>query len=641
MLPAPHMNRDNLPRIAGSDAAMRVSILVVAVLVAVIVALLPNAHEADVIKSPLLIGGAGLVAGLALSVALRRGRVTIVRTPVDIPLLLLLILAAVQTVRAPEMRSAREAALLWGAFGVLFFAGTHLFRFERTSGLLARTVVAVAGAVVTIGVTEFMFPDLFGGNAFVVQERRVHSTLGSASILAAFNAASLPILLSEAGRRTKAGRIGVFLIIAGAFFLLLASGSRGGMIAAVVSAIFYVFLTRGNTRKALLLTGGILCLLTFAILVVPSFHVRFLGILEGTGTASLERRSVIWEAGWKALRNSPLTGHGTGSVESIIPLFRNPDYWLSGSEDIVRHAHDELLELWAEFGVAGPVLWLVIMGLTIRRGIRAARNGESRRRGLAAAFTAGLIGVLLDNITGISLSHPSVGGMAWLFAGVIWGIPGNGGVTMTSVILRSGRTVAIIPGLLGAALATMYIARQTPLFQSEGRYSNARILEARGDSAAEGEFIRAYEDCPWNPKTAMGAAGVYLRMRRPLESLEALDAVQRRFPFYPRSSLLRSMVLASLGRIHEADSCVQKAIAIRSGPEELRVRSVIARALGDVPAEREALRRLLFASLNSGRDFFVQESCARLRALSGPDSMATGALIDTALRRFGGGSGSP
>lgn len=636
------MIREEQTGTARIDEVTPIGIGAASLLGAVTLALLPSGYEADVVKLPLLVCGAVILCGVFLTIALLRRRLNVVKTPVDILLLLLLLLTAVQTLHAPDLRNARDAGILWGAFGVMYFAGTHAFGNESSRRILARSVVIVVAAVECLAAAQLLIPDLAGTDVLPGPEHRIDSTLGSASLLAAFLAGMLPVLFSEARRSTGPAKGVLYVLITGAFTLLLAGGSRGGLIAALVSAGIYLFLSTGSRKKALVVLGGLICTLAVVIVAVPSLQHRFLGFFAGTGTVSLERRMVIWDAAWNAVRASPLTGHGTGSFESIVPLFRAPDYWMNGSEDIVRHAHNIALELWAETGIAGPVLWLIIAVLTVRRGFAVARTLASDGRDFFAALTAGFIGILVENLAGISILHPAVGGYAWLFAGVILGSgAGEGSVAVRTIAVKTPRSLALLPVVLATSWAIVTMVQHLPLFRSESHYIKARVLETRNDENAQKEFIAAYETCPWNPQAAMSAAGLYFRMGQPAKSLEALDAVQRRFPLYPRSNLLRGMVMASLGRYHDADSCVRRELAIRSGPEGLHVQSIVARAVGNATGEREALLQLLRASMSTGRDFFVGESCARLEELPGPDSAEVTLLVASARQRFGGKNSTP
>jgi putative inorganic carbon (HCO3(-)) transporter len=626
----------NLTRPEESDDMMHAGFAAAALLGTVTLAFLPNSYEADVVKQPLLVCGVVILLGLLLTAALLHRRLMVVRTSADVVLLLFLLLTVVQALHAPDSRNARDAAFLWGAFGVMFFAGTHAFGAGRAREVFARSVMVVVAAVECVAVAGVLIPGLPVEVFVAGAGSRTGSTLGSASILAAFLAGMLPLLLSEAKRFSGRAKVIPCMLIAGAFALILLSGSRGGLLAAVVASGGYLLLTAGSKKSAIVLTGGLICALALVMAAVPSLHQRFFGFFSGTGTASVERRIVIWDAAWNAVRDAPVTGHGTGSFESIVPQFRTPEYWMNGSEDIVRHAHNEPLEIWAELGIAGLILWLLIVLRTLRRGIALASSPPGKGRDLVAALTAGFAALLVENLAGVSLRNPVVGGYAWLFAGLIWGsTPGEGNAAVRIISVKTARLPALLPALVAVAWAIVTITQLVPLFQSESLYINARVLESRGDQKAGDVFVAAYEICPWNPQAAMSAAGVYFRLGEPAKSLGAIDAAQKRFPLYPRSNLLRGMVMASLGKYRDADTCIRKELAIRSGPEGLHVQSILARAMGDSAVERKALRQLVRASISTGRDFFVMESCARLLDLPGPDSAEVTALVLKAQQQFG------
>lgn len=602
---------------------------------AVALAILPNAIEADVVKQPLLVCGAAVLIGLSLTMAFLRRHIIVVRTPVDLLLLAFLLLMLVRTIHAPEFRNARDAALLWGAFGAMFFAGSHLFGSLRSTRVLSLSIVCVVAAGELLAGAGLLWPGMPFVEFAAGADSRAASTLGSSSLFAAFLAGMLPVLYAEWKRQDGAWKILPSALIAGAIALLLAAGARGGLIAALVASGIYVALTVRRRKKGFVVLGLGVLAIAVIIFLVPSLHQRFFGMFSGTGTASLERRSVIWDAAWSAIRDSPFTGHGTGSFESIVPRFRTPEYWMNGSEDIVRHAHNELLELWSELGIVGPALWLSIVLLTLRRGMAVRRAPAGNLRDLVAALTAGFAAVLVENVAGVSLRNPAVGGYAWLFAGLIWRIaPGPERVRVRPVAVNAARPMALLPLLVSGIWGSVMMVQQTPLFRSERLALEARILESHNDHGAEDAYIAAYEACPWNPQAAMSAAGIYFRTGQPAKSLNALDAAQQRFPLYPRSNLLRGMVFASIGRYREADTCIRRELSVRSGPEGLHLQSILARAMDDTTVERHARVQLLQASMRTGRDFFVAESCARLAEIPGADSLEVAAIVRKARQQF-------
>jgi O-antigen ligase len=599
-------------------------------------AILPNAYEPDIIKQPLLVGGTAILLGLYLSVAVFRKRIDVATTPADIPILLLLLLVLFQTLGAPDVRNARAGAFLWGAFAILFFAGTHLFRTERKVRLFISSVVVSTCIVECVGAVEVITPGLLPWEFLPGGEHRVGSTLGSASILAGFFAGTIPLLCAQAARTRGVARAGLAVLIAGAFGLLLASGSRGGLIAALVSTGMLLILVVRNRMRAVWMVLGLASLVGMTILVVPSFHERFLGFLTGSGGVSLDRRIVIWEAGWNAARSSIVAGHGTGSLESVIPVYRSPEYWMTGGEDIVRHAHNVLIELWAELGISGVLLWLLVIGLTLREGLVSLTQGPQERRMLLSPLVAGLSGILVENLAGISLFSAGVGGYAWLMAGTIWGFANDELRPSTKTfIFRLPRWTTLVPFVAAAAWAVVYAAGQMPMIRSEAFYVAARALEARGAPEAREAYMKAYEACSWNPDAGMAVAGIAFQDHRREQSLRALDDVQARFPLYPRSNLLRGMVMASLGRYREAKGWIGKELQVCSSPDAEHVQALVARAIGDTVAERRSLRRLIAVSVKVGRNFFVGESSARILELGGGVAPEDSVLIAKARKDFG------
>jgi len=636
----PAMEESLRPAPPGTDRGILSPILLAVLLGACSLALLPNAFEADRVKAPLLVAGSVLLFGIGVASAVRRRCVPLVRTPVDILILMLLLYAIVRSFRSPDPHAARDASLLWGAFGFFFFAGTHIFRDARAVHALFRSFAVVAAAVLLIGGAQFFFPNLPGIDFFVIPDKRIPSTLGNPSLLAAYVAGLLPLILAEARSSGRLTSVVLLLLGAGLTFLLFATGSRGGFLAAISSLSILTALSVKSTRKAFWIVAGIAVSAFLLIIFIPALRERFFAMLSGGTDTSLERRVVFWEAAWRAFLASPWFGNGTGSFEQIIPLFRSPDYWLAGSEDIVRHAHNEPMELGVEFGITGLCLWSVIIVLTVREGIRGTGTTDDNHRIMVAALAAGLVGILVDNLTGVSLRHPSVAPYAWLFMGILWSPAIRGGRTELRIVtLRIYRGAAIIL-IAGAALwAAFHIRQHLPRFASESHLMDGLSAEKGHDSLVAGrEFIRAYEAEPGNPQAAMKAAQTLFYFRgRPIDALAALDDVQRRAPNFPRAYLLRSQVLFSLGRTTEAEENITRELALCSLPESFYHQSVLARFKGDSTGERRALRRQLELSLKSGRRAFVEQALERWDALptQGPDSADVAAIGAQTRQRFG------
>ncbi|MCC6801573.1 MAG: O-antigen ligase family protein [Anaerolineae bacterium] len=141
-------------------------------------------------------------------------------------------------------------------------------------------------------------------------------------------------------------------------------------------------------------------LITFALLLV--FCVVEVGIVLGVfassspqselterDEASFVQRPVIWGAALAIIRDYPLTGVGINQFRArqVREDYPVPDFAMN----VVPHAHNELLQVGADTGIPGMILfvgWHIVLGVIIWR---AWRDGDPLVRVVALSAGAGLL----------------------------------------------------------------------------------------------------------------------------------------------------------------------------------------------------------------------------------------------------------
>jgi exopolysaccharide production protein ExoQ len=189
-------------------------------------------------------------------------------------------------------------------------------------------------------------------------------------------------------------------ITTGLVFSLLRTLSKASIISFLVAAGFYfVRYSKLSARSQLKIAvvGAVLILASWG------FIARYADVYtEGTNVETLTGRTVIWAVSWEIAAERPWLGHGFYSYRSVVPNFGEFKAW---------HAHNDFLQQFFSYGVAGLMLSLAVYGSFYRQLRRAPR---SPRLGLASAV---LIYGLLHGLTDashIELMLP--GGMILLFA---------------------------------------------------------------------------------------------------------------------------------------------------------------------------------------------------------------------------------
>jgi O-antigen ligase len=193
---------------------------------------------------------------------------------------------------------------------------------------------------------------------------------------------SLFLLLSPGGRRTRllAGAVAAVDLLAFAL-----TQSRGGLVGLAVALVAAVVVA-GRVRPRVVALVLVLAAagLGYYVLAAPS-HVRS---TSGSGRAG------EWRIALRMFDNRPFDGVGLGNFGVVEPSYATQDLNLERVRYVVTYrqrAHNTYLEIAAELGVAGVLLFLAVLGAAIRsagRGVAVlARAGDGLEpwvRGLIA-----------------------------------------------------------------------------------------------------------------------------------------------------------------------------------------------------------------------------------------------------------------
>ena len=205
-------------------------------------------------------------------------------------------------------------------------------------------------------------------------------------------------LIHSSGRR---GRILLALTIALLLAGLAVTESRGGFLGLCVIALFIFLRGSRQARKLALLIAGIGFLL-FTFAAPRTFWDRISTIYNYERDYNLREdggRIAVWKKGLQMIAANPITGVGIG----CFPLEHAA---LSGSR-LPMAAHNSLIQVSAELGVPGLILFLGIIMFSIRRARRIrleAGRGltEPNLLWFASAVEVAFVGF---TISGFFLSH--------------------------------------------------------------------------------------------------------------------------------------------------------------------------------------------------------------------------------------------
>lgn len=352
-----------------------------------VVVLLPVGRVAEL---PILVGA---VAGLAIA---WRERATL-RGHAGLPLLLVAFAAywlstlfsAFDAVDAGKAWQEVAADLRFLPFGV--YALSVLDTRERRARLTWLVAVVIAFWAFD-ALAQAVFGTSFGGR---LEADRVSGIFGDANLkLGPVLSVFAPILLIEVLRRFgRRATLVAWLVVAAS---LLLAGSRGAWVSfGIVTLILVIRIAKD--RRQFLAFGATVAVAALA-LGAAGYAVsdRVAGRLDRTAAAlrgdeaaidhALAFRLPIWRAAIAMAADHPVNGVGVRGYRYAYPDYApEGDRFVDAARDVgAYHPHQIVLELLAETGTIGLLLWLAAAAAHVRAWLRAGRPARH------AAFAPGV-----------------------------------------------------------------------------------------------------------------------------------------------------------------------------------------------------------------------------------------------------------
>jgi len=388
--------------------------------------------------------GAGLVVFFWYVDAWRSRRLRFSRNVLQLPLLGLLLIGAVQLlplgaavsqavadVSAGEpVRSlsldpytTRIVLIQIAALFVYFAASLAFIDTPRRLRLVARTIIIFGFALALFSLMQFFVsPDKIFGL------RESTQSLGFGPFINRHHFAGymelilgLPLGLLLAGGVHRDWRLLYGFSSLVMSIALIMTNSRGGIIS-LIAEIFFLFAVfvaarwrraeregkldrEGRVRLAAVSAG-----LGAAVLVGILFTALFFGGEESlsrfVGTVNTDDpttgRVHFWQTTLDIIRHHPLTGTGLGAFSVAYPR-----YDTRGGLYRLEQAHNDYLQVVSDAGILGAVLGLFFLVMLFRMGFARARSKDKFRRGVATGALAGCFAVLVHSFFDFTLHTTS------------------------------------------------------------------------------------------------------------------------------------------------------------------------------------------------------------------------------------------
>ena len=350
-----------------------------------------------------------------------------VRTPIDIPVLVLMLMVPVTlwATALPQRTLPQVTRLVAGIF--LFYA---LVNWTDTRGRLRTMLDAFVLLTILLALIA----------PFGVEWLTTKYPLLPIGLFE-----RLPLLLSDpANPNVMAGFLTILLPIAFAFILFtwrdLSVIEKLLSLLAVLTATAMLVMTQSRGAwLAFMLATGVLVVLRWRKawivmgvgLLIATIAVIFFGagaLLEGfVGEGrllSLEGRLEVWSRALYMIQDFSLTGVGMGMFMDVTDLLYPFFLFRPGT---IEHAHNLYLQVAADLGIPGLVAWLAALGgmtgASWRLYLAGRRNEDLLVSGLGAGLFCSQIALIIHGLTdAVTWGMVRPAPLVW----AIWGVVGAG-----------------------------------------------------------------------------------------------------------------------------------------------------------------------------------------------------------------------
>ena len=297
------------------------------------------------------------------------------------------------------------------------------------------------------------------------------------------------------------------LLIGGTCVVLLAAlyccGSRGAWLA--LAGVGIVSLPRKLSGFVVRLAPTLRSGLGVLLLVVATASFTARSYIAGQWRTDV--RPVIWQGTLRMIAARPILGHGLGTFWVQYPKFRSPEYFARPKAgNFTNHAHNELLEVTAEQGIAGLAALLWLWWAALKIGIRAAHHAEPAHRCLRWGLIGATLVFMLHSMVDVDLRFLPNQTLLWFLLGLL--VSGEQGA-VAHISFRSQAARVVSGGFcLLAAICVLYAAVIQPM-RADYWERQARLAGERGDlGAAEKAARQSLEIQPLRVEMRYFLAGV-------------------------------------------------------------------------------------------------------------------------------------
>ena len=389
-----------------------------------------------------------LLLGALFALRIARTRALLTRTPHDLPIILLVLLALFSGL----VLTVNPSLSLPKVYGVVL---SVLVYYEiiygiRLKGNLNHWLIALSALGIGMAVLGLLGADWF--TAKLLNLSRVYAFIprkiadvprslrggfhpngvaGTLIFVIPIYAVQLltSLQISDKHRSRHAALITSLtcLALVSTIITLLLTQSRGALLGLGIASVALFFAWKRRWVLSLASLVGLLLLASVLLVHFPTL----LGAVDVAQSeqkvlSSYEFRLAVWRAALQVLQAFPLSGVGIGTFDTVVRHlfpYLYPASFLYNPSATITHAHNELLQVAIDLGIPGFVAYVALLAAFVRTAWRAYTWApEERIKQLILGLGAGMVAHQIFGLTDAFLLGTKPGVVMWIIMGLITGL---------------------------------------------------------------------------------------------------------------------------------------------------------------------------------------------------------------------------
>jgi len=331
-----------------------------------------------------------------------------IATPLDKPILILIILAILSTFFSLHKQTSFWSTILLFNYLIIYYLVIHTIdtrtRFKQLIYLIIgiATFLSIFGMLKRTGLNPFPW-----WNYTDLKSSIISSTYGNRNHMAGYLEMSIPLIMGLFLIGFRNIKIAFMLCLTLLFFsTLIFSYSRGGWLGTLTGLILMasVLLTNRYFSKKKLIAALTAGFTVIALIVLSSTPVveRILTFEQSIDMPNHIGRIRVWEEVNKMIKDHPLLGTGPGTFATIFTQYQPP-----GTTRHFTMAHNDYLHFTAEVGfpLIALIVWITIVLFV--KGFNKMKSPSRLVRGITLGAMSGITAILIHSITDFNLHIPA------------------------------------------------------------------------------------------------------------------------------------------------------------------------------------------------------------------------------------------